>query len=105
MALRPLVNCINLRFDDFNIINGVTGVVVGRRAFHSAIWNSSVHVTLVLTSDCNQKMSGVCGELNQLSGGVSGALNPVTEFCDLVPSNFLPLMPTTQIRMVQGSKV
>jgi hypothetical protein len=42
------------------------------------------------------------GELNQMSGGVSGALNSVTEFCDLVPNNYLPSMPTTKVQMVQG---
>lgn len=72
---------------------------MGRRAFHTAIWNNSVHVTLVLTSDCNQMMSGVNGDL---SGGVCGALNPITEFNDLVPSNYLPLMPSAQVRLVQG---
>lgn len=43
------------------------------------------------------------GELNQMSGGVSGALNSVTEFCDLVPNNYLPSMPTTKVQMVQGN--
>ena len=102
--LRPIANCINLRFDDFIIIDSVGGLVVGKRVFHQAIWNNSVYVTLVLTSDSNQMVSGVCSELNQMSGGVSGALKPITEFCDLVQSNYLPLMPSTKVQMVQGEK-
>jgi hypothetical protein len=47
-------------------------------------------------------VSGVCSELNQMSGGVSGALKLITEFCDVVPNNYLPLMPTTKVQMVQG---
>lgn len=77
-------------------------MVVGRRAFHSAIWNNCASVTLALSADYNQ-VSGVSGELNQLSGAASGALNPIIEFCDLVPSNYLPLMPSIQIRMVQAT--
>lgn len=59
-------------------------------------------MTMVLTSDINQMVSGVCSDLNQMSGGVSGALKPITEFCDLVPSNYLPLMPSTKVQLVQG---
>lgn len=76
------------------------GLVVGRRVFHQAVWQNSIYVTLVLTSDCNQMVSG--SKLNQLSGGISGALNPITEFCDLVPNNYLPSMPTIKVQMVQG---
>ena len=44
------------------------------------------------------------GELNQqLTGGVSGVLSPITEFCDLVPSYNLPLMPSTEVRMMQAT--
>lgn len=100
-SMRPIANCINLRFDDFIIIDSI-GLVVGKSVFHQAIWQNSVYVTLVLTSDSNQMVSGVCSELNQMSGGVSGALKLVTEFCDLVPNNYLPSMPTTKVQMVQG---
>ncbi len=65
--------------------------MVGRRAFHTAIWSNSVQVTLVLTSECNQL---------DLGGGIA----PITEFNDLVPSNYLPLMPSVQTRMVQGEE-
>jgi hypothetical protein len=92
---------MNLRFDDFNIIEGAMGIVVGRRAFHSAIWNNCAQLTLAVSADCNQ-ISGVTGDMHQMSGAASGALNPIAEFCDLVPNNYLPLMPSTQIRMVQG---
>lgn len=54
----------------------------------------------MLTSDAHQIVSG--NELNQMSGGVSGALHPITEFHDLVPNNYLPSMPTTKVQMVQG---
>jgi len=101
LTLRPLANTMNLRFDDFTILETARGIVVGRRAFHTAIWSNHIHVTLALSSDCNQ-MYGVGGELNQLTGAASGALNPITEFSDLVPSHYLPLMPCTQVRMVQG---
>lgn len=101
-SMRPIANCMNLRFDDFLIIDSI-GSVVGKSVFHQAIWQNSVYVTLVLTSDSNQMVSGVCSELNQMSGGVSGALKLVTEFCDLVPNNYLPSMPTTKVQMVQGS--
>lgn len=99
--MRPIANSINLRFDDFMIIDSI-GLVVGKSVFHQAVWQNSIYVTLVLTSDSNQMVSGVCGELNQMSGGVSGALKLITEFCDLVPNNYLPSMPTTQVQMVQG---
>ncbi|XP_059619247.1 uncharacterized protein LOC132263481 [Phlebotomus argentipes] len=103
MILRPLANSMNLRFDEFSIVEGGRAVVIGRRAFHAAMWApNQTPVTLALTADCNQ-MSGVAGELKQLSGAASGALNPITEFCDLVPSNFLPLMPSIQVRLVQAS--
>uniref|UniRef100_A0A1B0CIK0 Uncharacterized protein n=2 Tax=Lutzomyia longipalpis TaxID=7200 RepID=A0A1B0CIK0_LUTLO len=103
MILRPLANSMNLRFEEFSIVEGGRAVVIGRRAFHAAMWiPSQTPVTLAVTADCNQ-MSGVAGELKQLSGAASGALNPITEFCDLVPSNFLPLMPSIQIRLVQAS--
>lgn len=98
--LRPIVNSTNLRFEDFILNEGARGVVVGRRAFHSAVWSNHIQVTLALSAHCNQ-ISGVGGELNQLSGGISGALNPIAEFCDLVPSNYLPVMPSTQVRMIQ----
>lgn len=91
-----------MKFEDFSLVEGARGVVVGRRVFHSAIWPNHIQVTLVLTADCNQ-MSGVSGELNQLSGGICGALNPISEFCDLVPSTHLPLMPSTQVRMIQAT--
>jgi len=78
------------------------GLVVGKRVFHQAVWQNSVYVTLVLASDSNQMVSGVCSELNQMCGGVSGALKPITEFCDLVPNNYLPSMPSTKVQMVQG---
>lgn len=67
-------------------MEGVRGVVAGRRAFHPAIWANQTHVTLALSVDCNQMAD----------------LNPITEFCDLVPSHYLPLMPNPEIRMVQG---
>lgn len=101
-SMRPIANCINLRFDDFIIIDSI-GLVVGKSVFHQAIWQNSVCVTLVLTSDSNQMVSGVCSELNQMSGGVSGALKLITEFCDLVPNNYLPSMPTTKVQMVQAT--
>ncbi|XP_055380870.1 serine-rich adhesin for platelets isoform X2 [Condylostylus longicornis] len=101
VPLRPLANAINLRFDDFTVLEGGQAFVVGKRAFHSAVWNTSP-VTLALSADCNQ-ISGVSGELNQLSGGISDVLNPITEFCDLVPSYHLPLMPSTEVRMMQAT--
>lgn len=97
--MRPISNSMNLRFDDFLIIDSI-GLVVGKRVFHQAIWQNSVYVTLMLTSDANQIVSG--NELNQMSGGVSGALHPITEFHDLVPNNYLPSMPTTKVQLVQG---
>lgn len=100
-SMRPIANCINLRFDDFIIIDSI-GLVVGKSVFHQAIWQNSVYVTLVLTSDSNQMVSGVCSELNQMTGGVTGALKLITEFCDVVPNNYLPSMPTTKVQMVQG---
>lgn len=100
-ALRPLANAINLRFEDFTILEGAQAFVVGKKAFHAAIWTTAP-VTLALSADCNQ-LAGVGGELNQLSGGVSGALNPITEFCDIVPSYHLPLMPTTEVTLLQAT--
>ncbi|TMW44722.1 hypothetical protein DOY81_010198 [Sarcophaga bullata] len=100
-ALRPLANAINLRFEDFTILEGGQAFVVGKKAFHAAIWTTAP-VTLALSADCNQ-LAGVTGELNQLSGGVSGALNPITEFCDVVPSYHLPLMPSTEVTLLQAT--
>ncbi|CRK90877.1 CLUMA_CG004567, isoform A [Clunio marinus] len=101
-TMRPIANSINLRFDDFIIIDSI-GLVVGKSVFHQAVWQNSIYVTLVLTSDSNQMVSGVCSELNQMSGGASGALKMITEFCDLVPNNYLPSMPTTKVQMVQAT--
>ncbi|XP_036343370.1 LOW QUALITY PROTEIN: pneumococcal serine-rich repeat protein-like [Rhagoletis pomonella] len=100
-ALRPLANAINLRFEDFTILDGAQAFVVGKKAFHAALWTTAP-VTLALSADCNQ-LSGVGGELNQLSGGVCGVLNPITEFCDLVPSYHLPLMPSTAVTLLQAT--
>ncbi|XP_036216996.2 serine-rich adhesin for platelets isoform X1 [Bactrocera oleae] len=100
-ALRPLANAINLRFEDFTILDGAQAFVVGKKAFHAALWTTAP-VTLALSADCNQ-LSGVGGELNQLSGGVSGVLNPITEFCDIVPSYHLPLMPSTAVTLLQAT--
>ncbi|KAH8278975.1 hypothetical protein KR018_012092 [Drosophila ironensis] len=100
-ALRPLANAINLRYEDFTILEGAQAFVVGKKAFHAALWSSSP-VTLALSADCNQ-LAGVGGELNQLTGGVSDVLNPVTEFCDLVPSYQLPLMPSTEVTLLQAT--
>ena len=68
-------------------MDGVRGVVAGRRAFHPAIWANHTHVTLALSVDCNQMAD----------------LSPITEFCDLVPSHYLPLMPNIEMRLVQGN--
>ncbi|XP_062121809.1 serine-rich adhesin for platelets [Drosophila sulfurigaster albostrigata] len=100
-ALRPLANAINLRFEDFSILDGAQAFVVGKKAFHAALWTTSP-VTLALSADCNQ-LAGVGGELSQLTGGVSDVLNPITEFCDLVPSYQLPLMPTTEVTLLQAT--
>lgn len=100
-ALRPLANAINLRFEDFTILEGAQAFVVGKKAFHAAMWTTA-SVTLALSADCNQ-LAGVGGELNQLSGGVSGALNPITEFCDVVPSYHLPLIPSTEMTLLQAT--
>lgn len=100
-ALRPLANAINLRFDDFTIIESSQAFVVGKKVFHAAIWTSNP-VTLALSADSNQ-LSGVGGELSQLSGGICGVLNPITEFCDIVSSCHLPLMPTIEVRMLQAT--
>uniref|UniRef100_A0A1A9WS22 Uncharacterized protein n=1 Tax=Glossina brevipalpis TaxID=37001 RepID=A0A1A9WS22_9MUSC len=100
-ALRPLANAINLRFEDFTILEGAQAFVVGKKAFHAAVW-ATASVTLALSADCNQ-LAGIGGELNQLSGGISGALNPITEFCDLVPSYHLPLMPSTEVTLLQAT--
>ncbi|KAL7731260.1 hypothetical protein ACLKA6_014440 [Drosophila palustris] len=100
-ALRPLANAINLRYEDFSILDGAQAFVVGKKAFHAALWTTSP-VTLALSADCNQ-LGGVGGELSQLTGGVCDVLNPITEFCDLVPSYQLPLMPTTEVTLLQAT--
>ncbi|XP_034485742.1 serine-rich adhesin for platelets [Drosophila innubila] len=100
-ALRPLANAINLRYEDFSILDGAQAFVVGKKAFHAALWTTSP-VTLALSADCNQ-LAGVGGELSQLTGGVCDVLNPITEFCDLVPSYQLPLMPTTEVTLLQAT--
>ncbi|EDW15009.1 serine-rich adhesin for platelets isoform X1 [Drosophila mojavensis] len=100
-SLRPLANAINLRYEDFTIIEGAQAFVVGKKAFHAALWTTSP-VTLALSADCNQ-LGGVGGELSQLTGGVCDVLNPITEFCDLVPSYQLPLMPTTEVTLLQAT--
>ncbi|CAD6993813.1 unnamed protein product [Ceratitis capitata] len=100
-ALRPLANAINLRFEDFTILDGAQAFVVGKKAFHAALWTTAP-VTLALSADCNQ-LSGLGGELNQLSGGICGVLNPITEFCDIVPSYHLPLMPSTAVTLLQAT--
>ncbi|KAL5283212.1 hypothetical protein ACFFRR_005857 [Megaselia abdita] len=100
--LRVLSTALNLRFEDFQMVEGMQAIVVGKKAFHAAVW-SGVPVTLALSADCNQ-ISCVGGELSQhLSGGVSDVLNPITEFCDLVPNYNLPLMPSTEVTMLQST--
>lgn len=96
-----MANAINLRFEDFTILEGAQAFVVGKKAFHAAIWTTAP-VTLALSADCNQ-LAGLGGELSQLSGGVSGALNPITEFCDIVPCYHLPLIPTTEMTLLQAT--
>jgi len=49
-ALRPLANAINLRYEDFTILEGTQAFVVGKKAFHAALWSSSP-VTLALSAD------------------------------------------------------
>ncbi|XP_023170990.2 uncharacterized protein LOC111599555 [Drosophila hydei] len=100
-SLRPLANAINLRYEDFTILEGAQAFVVGKKAFHAALWTTSP-VTLALSADCNQ-LAGVGGELSQMTGGVCDVLNPITEFCDLVPSYQLPLMPTTEVTLLQAT--
>ncbi|KAG4073102.1 hypothetical protein HA402_009521 [Bradysia odoriphaga] len=87
LPLRPLANSINLRFEDFTILEGVRGVVAGRRHFIPAVWANQTHVTLALSIDCNQLAD----------------MNPVTEFCDLVPSHYLPIIPSLEIKMMQAT--
>lgn len=89
LPLRPLANSINLRFEDFTILEGVRGVVAGRRHFIPAVWANQIHVTLALSIDCNQLAD----------------MNPITEFCDLVPSHYLPIIPSLEIKMMQGKDI
>lgn len=61
-------------------------MVAGRRHFIPAVWANQTHVTLALSIDCNQLAD----------------MNPITEFCDLVPSHYLPIIPSLEIKMMQG---
>lgn len=92
-----MANLINLQFDDFKVLEG-RAVVAGRRAFHQAIWANQLYVTIVLSTECNQ----VAGIGNEFTGSVSAVLSPITEFCDLVPNHYLPLMPSTEVKKLQG---
>lgn len=92
--LRPIVNSMNVRFDEFTISDPI-GLVVGKSVFHQALWQNSIPCTLNLHQ--NSMVSGIC------SGGATPALKPLTEFNDLVPNNFLPSMPTKNVQMMQGN--
>lgn len=91
--LRPIVNCMNVRFDEFTISESI-GLVVGKSVFHQAMWQNTVPCTLILHQ--NSMVNGIC------SGGVTPALKSLTEFNDLVPNNYLPSMPTKSVQMMQG---
>lgn len=100
-SLNALASSMNLRFEDFKILENIPPFVVGKRAFHAGLWSNN-QITLALSADCTQ-ISGVSGDLNQLSGSISGALNPITEFCDLVPNHHLPLLPSTETKFLQAT--
>ncbi|KAJ9579553.1 hypothetical protein L9F63_004738 [Diploptera punctata] len=73
-ALRALKMAPNLRWTDFTVQEDAC-VIVGRRAFHPAVW-SSQPVTLIVTQDQSLQSRG--------------CLCPLAEFSDLVPVRFLP---------------
>lgn len=89
-SLRGLKTCTNLRWSDFTVTSatskGSGSLKVGKRIFHSAVWNSSsaggaVNVTLMLHKEqmASQLVSQHIVQPQYL------CLNAVTEFCDLVP--------------------
>lgn len=89
-SLRGLKTCTNLRWSDFTItstpLKGPGYLRVGKRVFHSAVWNSNsatgaVNVTLMLHKEqmASQLVSQQIGQPQAMF------LNAVTEFCDLVP--------------------
>lgn len=77
-------------------------IVVGKKAFHAGFW-SGIPVTLALSADCNQASCVGAEFSKELSGCASDVLNAITEFCDLAPSYLLPLMPSTEITMLQST--
>ncbi|XP_077287549.1 uncharacterized protein LOC143912184 isoform X2 [Arctopsyche grandis] len=89
-SLRGLKTCTNLRWNDFTVTSAISkgsgSLKIGKRIFHSAVWNSSpaggaVNVTLMLLKEhmASQLVSQHTVQPQNLS------LNAVTEFCDLVP--------------------
>ncbi|KAJ8928386.1 hypothetical protein NQ314_019051 [Rhamnusium bicolor] len=81
LALRGLKSSPNLRWTDFSMKSGTTPMLVGRRAFHQALWGAQ-HVTLVVNAGTVTSSTLSLGTFN---------LTPVTEFSDLVPSCYLAI--------------
>lgn len=92
-ALRGLQNASVLRWTDFAIVDDASGVVVGKRAFYHGLWGPH-HVTLALSTDRGSMHKPALGSLT---------LCPVIEFDDLVPATLIPLCPTQDSNMIQGT--
>lgn len=105
-ALRGLKTSPNLRWNDFSLVenqnstcnNNITQnkVDVGKRCFHTALWGAH-HVTLALMEQ------GSMLQTNTLALAPF-TLVPITEFSDLVPINYLPIIESnnTDSKKTQG---
>ncbi|CAG9766661.1 unnamed protein product [Ceutorhynchus assimilis] len=80
-ALRGLKLCSNLRLSDFSMKTGNSPVVVGSKTFHQALWGAQ-HVTLMFNTGISTSSTLNLGTFT---------LNSVTDFSDLVPSEYCSL--------------
>ncbi|XP_063235603.1 uncharacterized protein LOC134538320 isoform X2 [Bacillus rossius redtenbacheri] len=92
-ALRVLKTAANLCWADFAVPEESHPLVVGRRAFHAASWGAHP-VSLCVTQDqglhCALPPKGCF------------TLDPLAEFCDLVPAEYLPPPQRPRSQLVQA---
>ncbi|KAH1005624.1 hypothetical protein HUJ04_006568 [Dendroctonus ponderosae] len=77
-ALRGLKMCSNLRLMDFSMKTGTAPVSIGSRTFRQALWGAQ-HVTLAFNTGISTSSTLNLGTFH---------LNSVTDFSDLIPSEY-----------------
>lgn len=94
-ALRTLAAAANLRWTDFAIAKDAAGVVVERRVFYPAYWGTHCVTLSIMAEQGLNSCLHAKGPFN---------LNPLTEFDDLVPASYLPMLRKDDSEMIQGNR-